>query len=1159
MQVCKSLKDCIEGYSETIGGRTITYARLRNEYSTALLTRATNGLLAIEWKTPPLPHSVSSKEIRVVVLAGMYGQEPTGFRFTLSVNNVERFIFPSTIQNSWAVNGLQGGHLLFHGLMRDQYGDHFGIMEMRLPTAWLQAAKPAMIKIVGEKANHAAWVMVYPAPDVLSYLRGKNGNDSYFTLTITPNGLTCQATFSGCSFWNNKYLAYSFVGRKLDSVLLSSVNGQSTATFSLPLDLRKAFALSIESEEIAAIDTLFGFFSKSEIYPKKLITLKSRRDSLQRWILEGESHYTPELGTSLSALSALRSSSGQQHLMISTHQDIAWMDSPQQCEIDRDEKIISPLLEILKNDTTYHFDLEDVLCLREYVERHPDRKNELHQFMKEGRLGIGASYTQPYEELCSGEMLVRQFYFGRKWLKNNFPDVDGWVYWNPDVPGRTLQMPQIMQKAGVPFLLVSRHEMGLYNWRSPDGSEVLTYTPGHYGDFRLKTYGMNLQQMEGYIASNAIEWNKKTPGGVNHFPLLSSVDMSGPDRFDELIQEWSNLKSIKQSNGVKLQPSLPPLMYSSAEKFFSSILAKKPNLTIIEGERPNIWLYIHGPTHHWAISAKREADMLLPAAEIFSTVDAMLKRSFQEYPTKAITKAWEAQIYPDHGWGGKNGEITDSTFKAKYEFARNAGKEILSQALNSIASSVKTNRSKGIHVLLFNSLSWKRSSPVQFQAQFKKGEISKGIEMFDAAGTRVDNQIVNAERYPDGSIRKCEVVFIAVNLPSVGYSTYYVQPSGELVRTAKLKGATANILESKFYSVSLGHGGVKQIYDKELGREILKSDKFLGGELFTMQSIGEDAGEWAEPQHPTMEGFDKLSNHKPTWSVIEDGPVRVIAEMKQQIEHATVVQRILLYKAVKQIDFETSLLDWDGTKYREFRLAFPINVQDGQVSYEVPFGVVEVGKSEMKGAAGERYTIEASKIHPRGIQNWIGVSGQEFGVTFSSSVAVWDYLDPTEPAAQRQLLQPILLASRRSCHGAGNWYLQAGDHHYRFSLTSHIPGWEHGERFGVEANTPLITLINPIQDLNAMLPEQQSFLSIDQQNIVLSTMKKSEDDQRVLLRLYDTRGVDREVTLQFMSPIRSAELTNIIEEDGRSIPADKRAVQLTVGHHAIETMKLKLQ
>ncbi|MBK7107526.1 MAG: hypothetical protein IPH62_19845 [Ignavibacteriae bacterium] len=45
---------------------------------------------------------------------------------------------------------------------------------------------------------------------------------------------------------------------------------------------------------------------------------------------------------------------------------------------------------------------------------------------------------------CSGESLVRQFYFWKKWLKNEF-NYDAKVYWNVDVPGRVLQMPQILK------------------------------------------------------------------------------------------------------------------------------------------------------------------------------------------------------------------------------------------------------------------------------------------------------------------------------------------------------------------------------------------------------------------------------------------------------------------------------------------------------------------------------------------------------------------------------------------------------------------------------------------------------------------------------------------------------------------------------------------
>ena len=60
---------------------------------------------------------------------------------------------------------------------------------------------------------------------------------------------------------------------------------------------------------------------------------------------------------------------------------------------------------------------------------------------------------------------------------------------------------------------------------------------------------------------------------------------------------------------------------------------------------------------------------MLPSAEIFSTIEALVNNSFVNYPAKELSKAFEESIYPDHGWGGKNGHITDSIFRSKLEFA----------------------------------------------------------------------------------------------------------------------------------------------------------------------------------------------------------------------------------------------------------------------------------------------------------------------------------------------------------------------------------------------------------------------------------------------------------------------------------------------------------
>jgi alpha-mannosidase len=216
------------------------------------------------------------------------------------------------------------------------------------------------------------------------------------------------------------------------------------------------------------LDSLFTEVNRSLLYPLKLVSLSARRPDATGWTLSYRSAYHPGLGTSLQELSSRSAGLGTQHLIVSTHQDIAWMDSPEQCIRDRDEKIITPLLHIMKEDPAYRFDLEDVLCLREYLVRHPERKEEIHRYLREGRLGVGASFNQPYEDLCSGEMLVRQFYAGRRWLRTNFPGCDTKTYWNPDVPGRTLQMAQVMHKAGVEYLVMSRFER--LCWFSLDGS-----------------------------------------------------------------------------------------------------------------------------------------------------------------------------------------------------------------------------------------------------------------------------------------------------------------------------------------------------------------------------------------------------------------------------------------------------------------------------------------------------------------------------------------------------------------------------------------------------------------------------------------------------------------------------------------------------------------
>jgi alpha-mannosidase len=836
-------------------------------------------------------------------------------------------------------------------------------------------------------------------------------------------------------------------------------------------------------------------------------------------------------------------------IISSSHQDIAWMNSPEACREYRDTQCITPALKMMAANPDYCFVMENMLNLMEYLERHPERRDEILKYTREGRLEWGATFNQAYESLLSGEQLIRETYFGRRWLTRNFPGCDARVYFNPDVPGRALQMQQILSKAGIPYMIISRYHEGYYKWASPDGSSVLAYSPGHYTN-AAAILGAPPAKAVTALEERLAKWSpyhrqRRIPA---EFPLLNSVDFSQPTDFGPLIKAWNG--------GPGSEPGAPrPIMkYSPARQFFEELDTADADFDRIMGERPNLWLYIHGPTHHRAITAQREAGVLLPAAEIFNTALALLEGGFDGYPEKDLDDAWLAAIYPDHGWGGKEGQITDRLFLKKYESARDAGRRMLRTAIQKIAGRVAAVPAKGVPVVLFNSLSWTRTLPVAVSVPSGR----ESWQVVDDVG-----RVMPAQFLPAGAAEGVRLEFIARDVPGLGYRTFYLVKSEP--EAAPLGGSPTNtVYENDFYRVELAPGGIKRLTDKTLRRDILNTGKFLGFEAFTLRSVGNGAGEFGRVQQPTMEGFDKLSLHAPGWKhdAAESGALRAVFTMEQPLANCTIRQKLIIYNHDKRIDCEVSILGWDGDPYREFRLAVPVNTPGGRIACEVPMGVVEVGKSEIPGTGGPaygslNYDEPCSEIRPREVQNFIDASGGDFGVTLTTSVAVNDFRDPTPNPADYPILQPVLLASRRSCHGEGNWYLQEGDHHYRFSIYSHSGGWTNGWRRGIEANIPLIAVVGPVRAEEPDLPETRAFFSFSAANGLVSTIKKCADDDAIIVRFYEIEGRPAELELQTAFPMSRAEAVNIIEEEPKPLPLAEKALKLRLGHHAIETVKLR--
>lgn len=860
----------------------------------------------------------------------------------------------------------------------------------------------------------------------------------------------------------------------------------------------------------------------------------------------------------LKSLSDSRLSRGEMYVFTTTHQDLAWLNHLDACIADRDTLWLTPFLQRLAAEPDFRMDIEQTSILKEYIHRHPQTHPLFTQYMKEGRICVGGAFIQPYEEMYAGESLARQFYLGVRWLKKNFDGYRARSYFNVDVPGRTLQMPQILKKAGIDNLIISRHEKGLFYWQSPDGSKVRTYTPGHYiyfYDVLAKEDTAAVKE----IAKEAVAWYTKY-NDVKKAPAVMPAMLNYELSWDRkpvancavLMEKWNGIRAIKEEvTGKQAQVTLPRFRYATADDFFNALDLSTSSLPVVGGERPNVWLYIHGPSHEKALTASRAADVWLPAAEKLASCYALLHGSFATYPAEALEKAWEAKIYPDHGWGGHGGVMTDNTFRRKFEFALSESRRIAEAHAGLIASSVQTSPDKGRPLVLLNHLSFSRTAPVRVELRFESG-YARELCVADAEGHPVVAQLADTLRYADGSIEKATLCFMAKDVPAMGLATYYISSaSAPSVLSASARSLGPGIVENDFYKIELAGGGIKQIYDKAYDCNLLNTDKFLGGEVITMRSVGNGAGEFDAVQQPDMEGFDKTSNHEANWVKIADGPVYTAYKTRIPIRHAIVEQTLTVYHPLKKIDVDVALKNWEEVMFREFRQMWPLAFPRSAVSYEVPFGALTVGKDEMPGAAGERYDVENSRQRPRGIGNWLSAAGETCAVTLSSSVAVADYVDPTDYPVAYPVLQPILLASRRSCHAKGNDFFQPGDHTYRFSFTSHAVGDIAREEFGQSANAPLVAVYNPQPFRAASLPEVCSFVSVSHPQVKITAFKKCEDDNSWILRLYNCSGKEETVSLQMFRRPKEIIHTNLIEEE----LAPVREIRL--GKYAIETYKIR--
>ncbi len=135
-----------------------------------------------------------------------------------------------------------------------------------------------------------------------------------------------------------------------------------------------------------------------------------------------------------------------------------------------------------------------------------------------------------------------------------------------------------------------------------------------------------------------------------------------------------------------------------------------------------------------------------------------------------------------------------------------------------------------------------------------------------------------------------------------------------------------------------------------------------------------------------------------------------------------------------------------------------------------------------------------------------------------------------------------------------------GRHEFTYALLPHTHGWRRGQvmRQGHQLNAPLLAVAAGRHA--GQWPARHSFAAIAPENLILQVIKKAEDDEALILRLYEFAG--RAARARIALPLRAAKAveTNLMEHGATpvALSADGRHVSLPVGPYQIRTLKVWL-
>lgn len=803
-----------------------------------------------------------------------------------------------------------------------------------------------------------------------------------------------------------------------------------------------------------------------------------------------------------------------------THIDVAWLWRLRQTR-DKTSRSFATVLKLMEEYPDYRF-MSSQAQLYEFIrQEHPAIFARIRESVRQGRWEPeGGMWVEADTNLSSGESLVRQFLVGKRFFRNAF-GADCKILWLPDVFGYSAALPQIMKQCGINYFMTTKISWNEYDklpydtflWRGIDGSEVLTHfistmdTVKEEKDW-ITTYNgdLNPSQVIGC-------WQRYQQKDLNRDVLFAFGHGDGGGGPTHGMLE----RGRRMHMGIE---GCPKVEFQFARDYFDRLqkdIAGRKRLPRWVGE---LYFEHHRGTLTAQASAKRwnrRSEFLYHDLE---TLESLVNLDhLSSYPSAALLEGWKVILlnqFHDILPGSSIREVYEDSQK-QYEDLRRTGGRMLEKALQQASRRVGLARDS---LLLFNTLGFSRREVAEMQRPQHTGFLLRDPQ---------SGAVLPWQKTFDGKI-----IFTSPEVPAKGYCAISVE-AGEQRQTTPLT-ATLREMHTPFFDLTFDEAmQIASLIDRRTGRSVAPQGEPLN-RLIVYEDRPFEHRAWNVQAYYT-EKFWVLSDVSHA-EVLECGPVRAVVLVERKFLHSVIRQYITAYAELDRIDIRNEI-DWDDS-YLLLKADFPVDVNAVKATFDIQFGNIERVTHENTLWDFAQFESCAHK--------WADLSDNSFGLAVLNDCK-YGYSAKDGHIALTLLRSANDPQPKQDCT----------HHTFTYSLYPHAgpAAISRVVQEGYSLNCPLYTMFSNAQ--KGAWPERFSLACVDADNIILETVKRAEDSDALILRLYETWNRATDCSIRFGRLMEMAAQCDMMEENEALLQVEGNRLRLHFRPFEIKTLKVRLE